>query len=476
MLKRLLPLAALTASLLVPAAASAATPTVAREIPLGETPGQLTTDSAGNAWVVLTSGANDIVKVDPGGTVTPYTIANVSAANDITVGPDGNLWVSQIGGVARFAPADPTRAQAYGLSAGFQGRGIVTGPDENIWVVGEDEVFQIAPSTGRVIRRFTVPGMSARGLATAGGNLWIADFAGDRIVEMTTAGAQSFYSTGADSDPQEVAAGLNGQVGYTAAGLDPDGVGLITPPGPALGVPTPRTDAFGIAFGLDQAYWVANFAADNLTRLTSTGETTTLAGFSAGGGPRHIAASLQGTLWVGLETSRRIALVTGLEVPPVNPPVDPPTNPPVTPPVTPPVNPPVAPPPAGQQPVFTNVSLTRTTTVGRAATLKLNVVGAADVTIKVQQKASGRTSRGRCAAPSRSNRRGRACTRWVQRQSFTAPVRNGAVNAKLSARLAAGSYRVTVSATNATGTTTATRTLTVKPKPRARARRRVGRR
>lgn len=172
--------AVLCTALLAPATAGAV-PTVANEFSLGETPGRLTTDSAGNAWVILTSGTDDIAKVTPTGTVATYDSPDFRSPQDITVGPDGNLWVAQVESVARFSTAEPTRVTSYPVP-GLASQGIVTGPDQNIWAASADQVVQIDPVDGRVIRSFTVAGMNARGMAVSGGNLWIADFGGDRVV------------------------------------------------------------------------------------------------------------------------------------------------------------------------------------------------------------------------------------------------------------------------------------------------------
>ena len=79
------------------------------------------------------------------------------------------------------------------------------------------------------------------------------------------------------------------------------------------------TDPFGIVLGDDGAHWIANFAKDTLTRLAPDRTVTTLPGFSAGSGPRHITVGAGHTLWVGLETAKKIARVSGVEPPPPQP-------------------------------------------------------------------------------------------------------------------------------------------------------------
>src|SRR5829696_6615491 len=63
---------------------------------------ELTLGPDGNMWVTLDQ-TNDLAKITPDGTVTEYNPANVTSPTGITSGPDGNLWVTQNGGVASFA-------------------------------------------------------------------------------------------------------------------------------------------------------------------------------------------------------------------------------------------------------------------------------------------------------------------------------------------------------------------------------------
>jgi hypothetical protein len=99
-------------------------------------------------------------------------------------------------------------------------------------------------------------------------------------------------------------------------------VGRISPGGQPLTTPTPNADPFGVAFGSDGAYWFAQFATDNLGRLTPNGAYTTPISFPAGSGPRYVARGQGNTLWVGLENSERIARITGVD-PPAPPPPQP---------------------------------------------------------------------------------------------------------------------------------------------------------
>ena len=102
------------------------------------------------------------------------------------------------------------------------------------------------------------------------------------VVQVTTAGTVHTIATVAGM--QQVLAGPNGQIAFSAPVTTPEKVGLLTPPGPATFTNAAATgqDATGVARGLDGAYWFANFAGNSLTRYTTSGELTILPGLSSG--------------------------------------------------------------------------------------------------------------------------------------------------------------------------------------------------
>ncbi|MQA76125.1 MAG: hypothetical protein GEU88_17620 [Solirubrobacterales bacterium] len=315
------------ALLAVGAATARAAPAVDGEFALSDQPGQLTLGPDGNVWVVFLAGANDLAKVEPDGTVTEYNPADVAGAKGITAGPDGNLWVSQTGGVAKVPPANPNAAQKFTIAAIAGPRGITAGPDGNLWAASGDKVVKIPPANPAANTVYTIAGLNARGIASGtDGRLWVADFGGGRIVSVATDGTPTFHPVG--GGPQQVAAGPGGQVAYTNPGANPQVVGRLFQGGSPLSTQTPMADPFGIALAVDGAYWTAQFAAGNLGRLTTGGQYTTLGGLGAGAGPRYLTAGLGGTLWVSLETAKRIARVSGIEPAPPPGPPSPPSPPP----------------------------------------------------------------------------------------------------------------------------------------------------
>ena len=311
---------ALSASLLSAAAADAA-PAVNGIFDLTASPKYLTEGSDGNIYVTLSGGTNDIARVTPAGVVTEFDSADYSNPVGITSGPDGNLWVTQPGAVLKVAPATPGAPVKTPLASITDARAITTGPDGNLWTGSGDQLIKIPPAAPATAAATTITGMGARGISADSDSVWIADFGSQRIIQADPANlaTPAFFNIG--GNPQEVAAspGLN-QVAFGNPGSQT--VGRITNGGSPQTTPAPASDPFGVTLGGDDAWWFAQFATNNLGRLTQAGNYTTIGGLPAASGPRYITAGPGDTLWVGLETAKKIARVTGVSkpAPPAKPP------------------------------------------------------------------------------------------------------------------------------------------------------------
>lgn len=285
---------------------------------------QITPGPDGNMWVTLDTGVNDVARIAADGTVTEYNSANMSNPVGITAGPDGNLWVTQANGVARFSPADPTNATKFTINDIADPRAITTGPDQNVWTASGDKVIKIPPNNPAGFTAYNASGVTgARWIASStDGYLWVADFGGQQVVRVATDGTGLKFPTG--GGPQGVAAGPAGQVAFSDPTANPQFIGRITAPGPAQTTPAPGTDPFGVALGNDGAYWFGQFATNNLGRLTTDGNYSTLP-IAAGTGPRQLSAGPGDTLWVTLDGAEKVARITGVTKP--TPPTDNPTPP-----------------------------------------------------------------------------------------------------------------------------------------------------
>ena len=432
-----------------------AAPTVSGSFAVSDTPYKLTAGPDGNMWVVVGGVPSKLARVKPDGTVNEFDLTGINDAKGVTAGPDGNLWVTAGATLVRVPPANPAGQKTFAVLDITDPRGITTGPDGNLWTASGDKVLRIPPATPTAGTTFTVSGMSARDIASSGGLLWVADFTG-RIVSLTPAGVQTPYTVG--GGPQAIGAGSGGQVLFANPGAVPQTVGRLVAGGTPLTTERPMFDPFGIALGADGAYWVAEFAAGDLLRITPDGAVTTLPGVGVANDPREIAAGPGNTLWVSLEQSKQVARVTGVE-PPVVPPVT--TPGPVTPVV-------VTPPADTTAPVLSRLRISparfrrRTGALGRLATTKpaarvtLTLSEAATVTFAAQRLLGGRRVGGTCVATTHRNRARAGCQRVAAAGgtvSLALPVGENKLGFSgwLARALVPGSYRLVTVARDAAG-------------------------
>jgi streptogramin lyase len=462
--------AALAAALAASGPAHAA-PAVNGEVALpgGGTPKYLTLGPDGNVWVPLNGASNgdDIAKITPDGTVTGYNVPNLQDASGIA--SDGTyLWVTRTAAVSRFLPANPAGAENFSAT-GVDSKAITLGSDGNLWTGGTDKAIKIKPSDG-TSTQVPVPGMGTpEGIAAGGdGALYVASFGTQRVTRVTTAGAHSFVGvdTGNSNGARQVAAGPGNQIAFTAPAAKPRTVGLLTggaPLGPTsiTGGAAVSGDPEGITYANDGAYWVARFDPGDVLRMTPDGAVTPLT-LPAGSGPRRITKGAGDTLWVGLETAKKVARITGVEAP----------SAPATP--TTPATQTTTPTPPGLAPAVLKLKVTPNafrrgtrppalTTARTGSQLRFTLTKPATVRFTFAKATVGRKVGSSCVKRTRQNAKRKRCVYHtpvrgsLSVKATTAGDQRVRFEGRISARqaLRPGRYRVTARAIGADGATSA---------------------
>ncbi len=455
---------ALAAAAGLPAAATAA-PAISGTFDLPGSPNQLTLGPDGNVWATLGGSAGDVAKVEPNGTATAYNLDtdpglgdNISGLEGITPAPDGTLWATTLAGVVKFSPGNPVGTAVQSTGGGLADittANAITFANGFLFTVSGAKLIKIPPAAPATATSIPIPTTGARGVAVdADGLLWIADFNGAQVVSVKTDGTGAKpYPVGGGA--QEVVAGPGTQIAYTAQG--PDVVGRITP-----GVTTPLTTSLpatvpvGIAFARDGNYWAAQYNVDAIVRVTPAGVATPfpIAGLPIDYSPRYITNGAGNTLWAGVEKAGDANFGKIVRISNVDPP------------------------PGGgggggggggkdvTKPVISRPTVTpRSRRAGQARRIRFTLSEAATVTLRFQRARAGKRKGRACVKPTRALRRAKTCVRYrtvrTRRAAGTAGANRIAFNAKFgTAKLPAGRYRVTLSAKDAAGNVSALRWAT----------------
>jgi hypothetical protein len=330
---KLLTVAIAIAAVLVWVPAAGAAPAVTGKFDLGteiETNNKIAAGPDGNMWFTLQG--KKVGMITPAGIVQEFELKKIEGTIGIAAGPEGRIWVVATGKALSFLPSNPTGTEELFESALINGEpNIVLGPEKLFWVASTNKVAKFSPANfnGTITEVKLTGELAPKDIDVAGTLIAIADknvapiTETGRIVTFTGTGTQQDFTIPGGS--QGLAGSPSGQIAFSAPEAKPEQSGLIAPPNPASAFELVG-DPFGIAYGADQAFWIVQFAAGQLTRVTTTGQTSPLPGLPIESA-RQIAAGPGNTLWVTLVKSEKgkvpvsaIARVSGVELPPSPPP------------------------------------------------------------------------------------------------------------------------------------------------------------
>jgi virginiamycin B lyase len=191
-------------------------------------------DSGGSLWFVSESkNPAAIVRRDPNGTVTEFPLPKGSPVNDMTFGPEGDIWFVRGGyggeteaAVGRMTPAG--EVTQFPLEAGARPTSIALGPDGALWFSEELKGKIGRITTGGEIQLFDLPPAAQPRQIIAGpdGALWFAENGqarkygkiSDRIGRITTDGQVSEFPVPFGGGTSHLALDPNGVIWFTTDG------------------------------------------------------------------------------------------------------------------------------------------------------------------------------------------------------------------------------------------------------------------
>jgi streptogramin lyase len=275
-------------------------------------PGGITVGPDGNVWFteVLGADAYGLGSLTADRT-SPPTFGNddyvgTSSLGNVTAGPDGNLWFTVMGPDVEIGAMTPTGTLLGPWNTGDLSNGIVpdivAGPDGNLWYTANSYGWIGQITTSGVITQFTAGACGPRGQTPQPGaitvgpdnNLWftITTPCPDMLGRMTTSGSVTLYNIPAPAT--DVAAGPDGNVWFTTA----SGVGEINPATGNVGIFNTQAPGTSIAPApcTDDLWFTSG--SGSVGKITTAGTESVYSLPTAGSDPDDITTGQGGTVWL----------------------------------------------------------------------------------------------------------------------------------------------------------------------------------
>jgi streptogramin lyase len=224
-----------------------------------------------------------------------------SGPEDITLGPDGNLWFTEFNlatnNIGRVTP-DGTITEFPLPTSNSIPFGITTGADGNLWFCTSlpNQIDRITPNG--VITEFQTTATPAGLVKGSDGNLWFTEASNNKIGRITPNGVITEFN--APSSATGLVLGSDGNLWF----LEPtvNNIGRITPTGKIteFAIPTPNSGIAKLVLMPDGNLWFLEASAHKLGRITPNG-TITEFNLSRPEGEQNVLFSMipgpDGNLW-----------------------------------------------------------------------------------------------------------------------------------------------------------------------------------
>ncbi len=237
-----------------------------------------------------------------------------SGLNEITVGPDGNLWFAEdlVGKIGSIDPTTHAFTEPSLPAGGSEVANITAGPDGNLWFTDPraSKVGMINPTTHAIAEFPTPTANSGPSSIAAGsdGNLWFTE--GHAQVGVINPSTHAI--TELTIPAGFIAAGPDGRLWFT----DPGGstIGSIDPATLAIvetRVPADVAALSAITVGPDRNFWFTEFDDNKIGTINPT--TRAINEFTlptASSEPTAITAGSDGNLWFTESFTGKIGMIS----------------------------------------------------------------------------------------------------------------------------------------------------------------------
>ena len=271
----------------------------------------------GNLWFTEVNGSS-IGRITPAGVITEFYVTSGPPIG-ITAGPDGNLWFTQIyaGRIGRMTTSGDV-AYFYTPTRNSWPGNITTGPDGNLWFteVYVNKIGRITPAG--VITEYPVSAVGPVDLSGIAkgpdGNLWFTLVDSYKIGRITPTGLISYYTVPTPhAQPSAISAGPDGNLWFVE---DIGKIGRITTSGAITEFPIPgyldewKNEWSDIAAGPDGNVWFALGGGNRIGKITPGGVITQYLLPTPNSRPVGITTGPDGNLWFAEVDGSRIGVIT----------------------------------------------------------------------------------------------------------------------------------------------------------------------
>ena len=198
---------------------------VAKTIPVAGSPYAVTSDANGNLWATLDGPTPALVEYSTGGDQrASYLLTAGADPQGITVGPGNSIWFAQYG-ADDIAGLVSGKLVYYTVGKATRPEDVAVGSDGNLWVTNSatNQIARIG-TNGLGLTTFTLPTKLATPWAiTAGpdGNLWFTESTAGQIGRITTGGVITEFALGSSTAaPKGIVTGPDGNLWFTESGAN----------------------------------------------------------------------------------------------------------------------------------------------------------------------------------------------------------------------------------------------------------------